>query len=167
MMNDDLLGTYLNDHLAGSVLAIETIVHCRDHNAPVSLKPALEALRIEIEEDRTVLKELIERVEAKQAIAKKAVAWLAEKASRVKVGGFSNEPEQVAFLRLQQLDLLYTGVSGKLALWKALEAVAANDARISLIDLESLTRRAESQLRRIEEYRIEAAREAFLNQTPT
>ncbi len=44
-MHDELLGTYLNDHLAGSELAIETLEHCRDHNADEPLKARLEELR--------------------------------------------------------------------------------------------------------------------------
>lgn len=160
-MSDELLGTYLNDHLAGSELAIETLEECRDHNADELLKTRLEELRIEIEEDRRVLKALIERIEAKQPAIKKAAAWMAEKASRMKLGGGGSDPHETAFRRLQQLELLLTGVNGKNALWRSLEMLSVADSRLADQDYTTLQQRAESQFSRIEEYRIEAVRETF------
>jgi hypothetical protein len=89
-------------------------------------------------------------------LAKVTGAWLAEKAGRLKLNGslLSYSP----LSRLEELELLALGVEGKLRLWLALQ-------RAEVVrgghDLESLVKRARSQLRRLERYRLEAVEEAL------
>ncbi len=115
----------------------------------------------EIEEDRTVLKEIIERFEFKQNVLKKTAAWISEKAVRLKVGSESSEPHHVAFRMMEQLEALYLGINGKRSLWKLLDAVLSDDPRLSGVDLDDLLKRAESQLERVDRMRLEMASAAF------
>ena len=156
-MNDELLLTYLNDHLAGSVLGVEVGQHCRDDYADPELAAFLEGLLAEIEEDRVVLTDLIERLGGKQNVVKKSAAWLSEKATRLKMLG--SAPASVAFSRMEQLELLMLGIRGKLALWTVLESLA--DGRLKGTDWAKLKRRAADQVERVDRHRILAAREAF------
>ena len=102
----------------------------------------------EIESDRQTLRDLITALGLRPSPLKTVMAWLGEKAARVKlsdraVGGSS-------LSRLLELELLITGVSGKLQLWRALAAVAGADPRLGQFDFIALGQRAEAQRRRLE-----------------
>ncbi|MGC1274970.1 MAG: hypothetical protein WBC44_14790 [Planctomycetaceae bacterium] len=160
-MNDELLISYLNDHLAGSVIAIEMGEHCRDNHAGSELAEFLDGLLREIESDRTVLKDLIGRLGGDQDAAKKSAAWLGEKAGRLKLRG--DAPAEIALSRLEQLEVLMLGIRGKLGLWDVLERLAATEERLQSFDWAKLQRSAADQVERVDGQRIRASQEAFLS----
>lgn len=162
-MNNALLLSYLNDHLAGSVVAVEMGDHCRDNHADAELVAFLDGLLGEIEEDRNVLKDLISRLGGEQSKTKKAGAWVTEKLGRLKMASGS-DPANVAFSRMEQLETLMLGIRGKLGLWEVLAELAPKDARLAGIDWDKLQQTATDQVRRTDEQRRRAAREAFLAQ---
>lgn len=161
-VNDEPLTTYLNDHVAGATLGKELVERCLSNNAKTPLGDFLAQLLSEIEEERAVLKDVLERLGSGANPVKTAVTWLGEKASRIKLsnplGAYSD------FNRLEELELLLLGVRGKLALWQALEAVA--DERLSSVDFAALSGRAKGQLEHIEQHRLSAARAAFAPTAP-
>jgi hypothetical protein len=152
------LRTYLNDHLAGSVMAVEVAERTIRENEGVPFAARLARLLEEIREDQAVLKALIGGIGAAQSPAKKAGAWLAAKAGRVKLGG-TDDPGELS--RLEVLEMLAMGIQGKRALWRALQVVTAKHAELRQLDLDSLERRAVEQHDQVEEMRLEAAREAL------
>ena len=90
---------------------------------------------------------------------KVAVGWGVEKASRFKPnGGLGYTP----LSRLEELEALLLGVTGKLGLWQALRRTHGDDPRLSGVDLQELAARARSQRRRLERLRTRAAREALV-----
>lgn len=101
---------------------------------------------------------LIEGLGSKENPLKKAGAWLAEKAGRMKLGG-TGDPGELA--RLEVLEALTMGIHGKRALWRALRVVAGKHPVIRGLDLDLLERRAVEQHDRVEEWRLEAAKEAL------
>ena len=157
-MSDGSVTTYLNDHLAGSVGAIELVERAIEENAGTLLARRLEEILKEIRKDQAVLQDLIERLGSKENRLKKAGAWLAEKAGRVKLGG-TGEPGELA--RLELLETLAMGIHGKRALWRALRVVALRYPVLQGVDLDLLERRAVEQHDRVEEWRLEAAREVL------
>lgn len=157
-MSDGSVTTYLNDHLAGSVGAIELVERAIEENAGTLLARRLEEILKEIRKDQAVLQDLIERLGSKENRLKKAGAWLAEKAGRVKLGG-TGEPGELA--RLELLEALAMGIHGKRALWRALRVVALRYPVLQGVDLDLLERRAVEQHDRVEEWRLEAAREVL------
>lgn len=157
-MSDEALSAYLNDHLAGSVGAIEMVERAIRENAGSLLARRLEGILEEIREDQAVLQDLIERTGSKENRLKKAGAWLAEKAGRVKLGG-TDEPTELA--RMEVLEALGMGIHGKRSLWRALRVVADRHAVLRGLDLDLLERRAVEQHDRVEELRLEAAREVL------
>ena len=157
-MSDGSLGTYLNDHLAGSVGAIEMVERAITENAGNLLGRRLEEILKEIKKDQAVLQDLIARVGSKENPLKKAGAWLVEKAGRMKLGG-TDEPGQLA--RLEVLETLAMGMQGRRALWRALRVVATKHPTLRDLDLDLLERRAVEQHDRVEEWRLEAAREVL------
>jgi hypothetical protein len=98
------------------------------------------------------------RVGSKENPLKKAGAWLAEKAGRVKLGG-TDKPGELA--RLEVLETLAMGMQGRRALWRALRVVANKHPVLRGLDLDLLERRAVEQHDRVEEWRLEAAREVL------
>src|SRR4051812_5158583 len=80
------LATYLNDHLAGSVVAIELIEHLEKVHAGSELAGKLSEIRAEILHDGAELQSLMERQRIEQSSARKAMAWLSEKFAEIKLG---------------------------------------------------------------------------------
>ena len=105
-----------------------------------------------------MLKGVIERLGTGESSLKKAGAWLAEKAGRVKLGG-TDEPGDLS--RLEVLEMLTTGVHGKRALWRALRVVAVRYEELRGLDLDLLERRAVEQHDELEAMRLEAAKAAL------
>ena len=157
-MSRDTLQTYLNDHLAGSVMAIELGERTIRENEGGPVAARLSPLVEQIREDQTVLKGVIERLGTGESSLKKAGAWLAEKAGRVKLGG-TDEPGDLS--RLEVLEMLTTGVHGKRALWRALRVVAVRYEELRGLDLDLLERRAVEQHDELEAMRLEAAKAAL------
>jgi hypothetical protein len=154
----DALRTYLNDHLAGSVMAIELCERTIGENEGTPFAARLGRLLEEIREDQTVLKGLIEGIGAGQNPLKMAGAWLAAQAGWLKLGG-TDEPGELS--RMELLEMLTTGIHGKRALWRALRVVAARYEELRGIDLDLLERRAVEQHEEVEEMRLEAVQAAL------
>jgi hypothetical protein len=160
-MQSKLLGIYLNDHLAGATagaaLAQRVIGSNRDKGA---YYPALSRVAEEIREDRASLLDIMSALKIGADPAKQALAWAAEKAGRLKMNGhlFSYSP----LSRLDELEFLALGVTGKLALWRSLELLAPREPRLHPERLAELIARAERQLAQIEACRLRAASDALL-----
>jgi hypothetical protein len=91
-----------------------------------------------------------------------AMAWVAEKVMRLKPNGnlFRYSP----LSRVLELEALTMGITGKLELWRSMEAVE-NGNRIPGFDFSELARRAEAQRDAVEDLRVSAAREALGDRT--
>lgn len=150
----DSLATYLHDHLAGSNFAIDLLEFLRDQHGGEPLSASAAALLAEVEEDRKVLQGLIDRLGEGYPVVKEAGAWLGEKVSRLKL-------KRGAFGSFEALEALSVGISGKLALWRALAIIAESDARVHGTNFDQLIGRAQAQHSRVEELRLQAARAAF------
>jgi hypothetical protein len=153
----DSLSTYLQDHLAGAVHAIELLEAMRDRHKDQPLGQFAAALLVEIAADRDTLRMIADRAGSGSSGAKEATAWLAEKVSRLKLRHGSENPLST----LEALEFLELGIHGKWALWRALGAVAPNDPRLQGNDFEHLAERARTQRGQVEERRLEAARSAL------
>lgn len=162
MLEEKSLQTYLSDHLAGSVVAIELIERCQKEHPGGDLGEFLPRLLADIREDQGVLKDLLRRLDSPEPSVKKAMAWLSEKALRLKPQGEALGYSSLALL--EDLEILTLGIRGKLGLWTVLQNLAAADERLYGIDFADLARRAREQHDEVESFRQEAARTAFLRQ---
>jgi len=150
----DLLNIYLNDHLAGSTAGVELARRLRGSNAEdPEFGPVLAELCAEIEADRETLKAVMERLGVGQGRFKPLAAVLAERLGRLKLNGQLRGYSPLS--RLDELELLQLGVTGKRRLWRALEHTHADD--LSSFELGALAERATSQLRRLEALHLKAA----------
>ena len=158
-MADKELDTYLNDHLGGATLGRDLAAQIWDRADGTPLGPVMARIAPEIEEDRRSLVDLMERLGTPASTVKQATTWATEKLSRVKFSGATaGEPDLGLFLALEALTL---GVTGKLALWTALDAIAADHLPLAETDLGTLIARARSQRETLEAERLAAARRAL------
>ena len=155
-MDTKLLGIYLNDHLAGSVVGVELAKRAAGQNEGSELGDFLAELAEDIEEDRNALKAIMDHLEVGESRVKMPIAWAAEKVGRLKLNGQLTGYSPLS--RLAELEGLALGVTGKLALWRSL---AATRSDLGSFGLETLIGRAESQRDGLEKYRVEAAKHAF------
>lgn len=158
-MSTKTLQVYLADHLAGSRYLLRLLERCREeHGDHAALDALLAELQGEVEEDRAVLRAMLVRVGGSVSTVKEAGAWVLEQASRIK----HLEPSRSAGSGLlERLETLVLGLSGKRALWRALEEISGGTGRFGGVSVELLRRRAEDQGNRVEEHRRRVAREVL------
>jgi hypothetical protein len=156
-MNTDQLGTYLNDHLAGSEAGLQLIARLAEDYPDTEFADGLRSLHAEIEEDQQELKRLLERVADGGSTIKQAAGWVAEKLTRLKLGLKTAEPLAL----FEALEALSLGILGKRALWRGLAVIAADTLDVGEINLADLERRALDQWERVEGWRLNAAERAF------
>ena len=158
-MSMEDLSSYLNDHLAGSVGALELLDRLIDVYKEKPLERFFGDLRNEIAADQETLKELIAKLGGKESTVRKAGAWIVEKLSRAKIQlSETREGELGLFLALEGLAL---GINGKRSLWRALAAASETAPHLRGPDYAMLEKRAAEQHDRVEAQRLEVARAVF------
>jgi hypothetical protein len=161
-MADKAIDVYLNDHLAGAMLGTDLAEQIQAQNDGTPLGDVMKSLAPQIEQDRQTLIGLMEQLDSSKNPVKQATAWVAEKASRVKLSGMtSGEPELGTFMSLETLAL---GVRGKACLWTALKQVADQHPPIASLNLDELIDRAHTQQDVLERERLAAGRRALTAQ---
>jgi hypothetical protein len=153
------LAIYLNDHLAGSVVGTELAKRALRENRGSSFGEFLEWLLGQILEDRATLEHLMGELGVSESRLKRALALALERVGRLKLNGQLTGYSPLS--RLVELEGLVLGVTGKRALWIALQGIAETEPRLHRFDFDELRRRAEEQLAGLERLRLEAARLAL------
>jgi hypothetical protein len=154
------LVTYLNDHLAGSVSAIELLDFLIKTHADEPLAKFLQELRADIVADQDILKKIVQRFNANESAIRKAGAWLTEKIARLKLSAAGQKKWQLGLV--QALEVLVLGVTGKQLLWRALNASIGSSPLLRGVDLLRLEERAIEQIERLETQRLAIASEVLL-----
>jgi hypothetical protein len=154
-----LLGIYLNDHLAGAVGGGDLAQRLADAEASWVGGEDLAAIAAEVEEDRSALLSIMTALGVPVRRYKTVVAWMAEKVARLKPNGriFARSP----LSRVIELEMLRLGVAGKADGWRTLRALADTDQRLDAARLDELIDRARQQIDRLEQLRVRATAEAF------
>ena len=158
-MAENHLAAYLNDHLAGSVMAVDLLAQLEESHAGTDMARVFSELRADIEADRTELKALMNRLEIAESRSRKALAWSAAKLAEIKL---LIEDDASGPLRLLEgVEAVALGIDGKLALWRSLAAAAQVAPNLRGVNYERLVKRAEEQRRRAEEIRLSSAKAAL------
>ena len=151
------LDSYLNDHLAGSVSALELLEHwVRVHDGE-QLADFFRDIKAEVRQDQEKLREVMHSLGIEESNVRQAGAWAAEKVGRVRLMIAGDEPRSVGLMLT--LEGLIMGVTGKKLMWRAL--AAANLPQLNSYHFEEVQRRAEQQIERLEAERMRAVPEAF------
>ena len=158
-MADEHIATYLNDHLAGSVVALELLDHLIATHSEADLTVFFRQLRADIAADRDELQGLMKHLDIGESRTRKASAWLAEKMTELKLR--FDDPKGGPLRLFESLEALSLGIEGKRSLWIALTAVAEKTPSLRILDYERLKQRAQGQRDRVERLRIGTASEAL------
>ena len=153
----DPLAIYLNDHMAGAGVAIDLLKTMKERHDDAALSQFAASILVEVEEDEETLRSIAKTIGSGSNVFKEAAAWLAEKASRLKLGTSSAGD----FGTFEALEFLSLGIQGKLSLWAALQLVSESDARLSVLDFEKLIARAKTQYGKVEERRLSVVANAL------
>ena len=156
-MNLSRLGlqTYLQDHLAASVAAVDLMAHLLQSKPSKDEEAMLVQLKAEVEEDRTLVEEVLTAQGGASSHIKGAGAWVVEKISRVKL--WTSKQETEALFWLQAYETLCLALRGKTALWRLLSAEGAPELPgTPKKSFEQRALRSERQEARVETARVKA-----------
>ena len=151
------LDSYLNDHLAGSISALELIAHWAEVHKGEPLGSFFVETEREIKADQDTLRDVMRTLGVEESKMRQAGAWVAEKVGRARLIIAGDEPGSLGLVLT--LEGLIMGVTGKKLLWRTL--ATANLSRLNSYNFEQLRRRAKQQVERIEAERIRAVSKAF------
>ena len=151
------LDSYLNDHLAGSISALEIIDHWAETHKGEPIGSFFVQTETEIKADQETLRGIMRTLEVEESKVRKAGAWAAEKLGRARLIIAGNEPGSLGLVLT--LEGLIMGITGKKLMWAAL--AAAKLPPLNTYNFAQLQRRAEQQIERLEAERISAVCEAF------
>jgi hypothetical protein len=153
----DLLKTYLQDHHAGATAGLELARRTAGANEDTEYGSELRRIADEIAEDREALERVMDHLDVDASKVKDSGAWVAEKVGRLKPNNrlLSYSP----LSRVIEIEGLVIGVTGKQALWEALQTAVGET--VDGVSFPELSARAADQRSRLEALRRKAASEAF------
>jgi len=151
------LATYLHDHLAASHFAVELLEGLAARHRGGPLGSFCEEILVQIREDQQTLESIIAKIGEAGYDSKDLAAWVAEKASRMKL----RQPNDGGLGTFEAVETLALGVRGKLALWELLPVVAQADYRLRDWDFTRLAARAGDQFSQLDDWRLKLAQETF------
>ena len=161
----DLLGIYLNDHLAGATGGVGLARRMAAAADPGSESAkVLSTLVAEITQDRLALLTIMGTLEIPVRGYKVFAGWAGEKAGRAKLNGHLLTRSPLS--ALEETELLRLGVEGKAAGWRTLRTVAERDSRLDPAQLDELLARAARQSDELESLRVRIAAQVLAG-TPT
>src|SRR6267154_5552695 len=151
------LDSYLNDHLAGSISALELIAHRVKVHKGEPLGSFFVEIERKIKADQDTLRDVMRTLGVEESKVRQAGAWAAEKVGRARMMIAGDEQGSLGLVLT--LEGLIMGVTGKKLMWRAV--AAAKLPRLKSYNFEQLQRRAEQQIERIEAERLSAVRQVF------
>ena len=162
MINEGRLGTYLQDHYAGSAAGIELFRRAADQQTDPVARTVLTAMAEDVENERAVLERCLQAVGSKPDPVKTASAWLAEKLGRLKPNGELLRRSPLS--DVVELEALQLAVEGKAAGWRVLRTLSEQEDRFDTAEFDRLLTAAEEQIDKLEELRLTAADRVFRHQ---
>ena len=151
------LDSYLNDHLAGSISALELIAHWAEAHKGEPLGSFFVKTEREIKADQETLRDVMRTLGVEESKVRQAGAWVAEKVGRARLVIAGDEAGSLGLVLT--LEGLLMGVSGKKLMWRALATLKLPG--LNGYNFEELQHRAEQQVEWVEAERISAVRQAF------
>lgn len=152
----DLLGIYLNDHLAGATCGVGLARRMASAADPGSESArVLSTLVAESTQDRVALITIMGKLGIPIRGYKVFAGWVGEKAGRAKLNRHLLTRSPLS--ALEETELLRLGVEGKAAGWRSLRSLAERDSRLDADRLDELLDGAKRQSDMLETLRIAVA----------
>lgn len=157
---DENLERYLNDHLAGSVAAVDTIELLADRSENEDDRKFYTNLLAKVEKDREVLGNLLKKAGQDRSGFLEAAGELTAKASRLKLRWEGLSTGSLGLL--EAIEMLALGIEGKRRLWLLLGGIASSIPEWEGTDFKALEADAKAQGEAVEQRRILAGKAAFI-----
>ena len=122
---DQLLATYLNDHLMGASAGVDLFRRVAGGYSDHDTRGQLSELADEVADDRDSLLVIMAQLDIKPQTHRMIAGRLVEKVGRLKMNG--TVLKRSPLTDLIELEGLRIGVEGKLAMWRALQAGLHDD----------------------------------------
>ena len=157
--NAELLGVYLNDHLAAATGGIELVGRMISVHRGSRWEPPLQQLLTELREEKSSLLDVARALGVPVRQYKQLGVWVAEKVSRVKLNGrlLSRSP----LSDLVEFEFLASAVRGKRSGFETLRIAAEVDDRLPKAELDRLIDQAHRQYEWLTRARREVAAAVF------
>ena len=157
--NADLLGIYVNDHLAAATGGVELVARMLSRHRGTPYEPKLEQLLDELREERAAHVAMAGALGIPVRAYKQLGTWVAEKVSRAKLNGrlLSRSP----LSDLVEFEFVATAVLAKRAGFETLLELAPVDPRLDRAMLERLVAQADDQHKWLADARREVAARVF------
>jgi hypothetical protein len=160
----DLLGIYLNDHLAGATGGTQLARRAAGGAGGTAASGDLRRFAAEVAQDRATLLQIMVALGIPVRRYKVYAAWIGEKAGRLKFNGHLTSRSPLS--SLEELEMLRLGVEGKAAGWRTLRDLAGQHPRLDPGQLDELIARAQRQSGLLEELRVRAAADVIAAARP-
>jgi hypothetical protein len=155
----ELLGIYLNDHLAGAAGGTELARRAARSQRGSSGDRDLDRLAREVAEDLGSLRDIMRGLGVPARRYMVVAGWLGEKAGRLKTNGRLVRRSPLS--SLLELEAMRLGVEGKASGWRTLRELADSDERLDADRLDTLLERAREQATMLEDLRVRRATEVL------
>jgi hypothetical protein len=157
--NADLLGVYVNDHMAAATGGVELVSRMLSRHSGSPYEPHLEKLLDELREERSAHVAMAGALGIPVRTYKQLGTWVAEKLSRAKLNGrlLSRSP----LSDLVEFEFIATAVLAKRAGFETLLELAAVEPRLDRALLERLVTQADEQHQWLADARREVAARVF------
>ena len=155
----DLLGIYLNDHLAGATGGAELARRMASSQRSTPAGTTLGDLARDVAADRAALISIMKALGVPVRRYKTGLGWVGERIGRLKLNGHLITRSPLS--SLEELELLRLGAEGKAAGWRTLRVLADSDHRVDARQLDELLGRARSQVEILENLRVKAANDVI------
>ena len=157
--NTELLGVYLNDHLAAATGGIELVGRMIGVHRGSRWEPPLQQLLTELREEKSSLLDVARALGVPVRQYKQLGVWVAEKVSRVKLNGrlLSRSP----LSDLVEFEFLASAVRGKRSGFETLRIAAEVDDRLPKAELDRLIDQAHRQYEWLTDARRDVAAAVF------
>lgn len=143
-MSDPHVGTWLNDHHALAIGAIELARRCRRENAYAPYAEKLDHVIRELETTKSCIEEVLDDMDRTPDRIKDVASWLAEKFGRLKLN--NRLTSYSALSRLEELETLLVMCASIGVMWRSLERVRGADAKPGGVHLTARAEAMESTL---------------------
>lgn len=151
------LQRYLNDHLAGSEVALKLVDHLIKSTEGEHGNGFLRGLRRTIRDDQSRLRDLMKAADVEPSALLRLAGNIAGATGRMKL---RIDPNGLG--TFEALEMLALGIQGKRLLWRILDEISSHYPQWKEVDFIKLERDAVVQRNAVEMLRQEAGRETLI-----
>ena len=159
LRNPELLGIYVNDHLAAATGGIELVSRMLSRHRGTPLEQKLEGLLDELREERGVLASSMQALELPVRQYKLVASWVGEKLARLKLNGHVLTRSPLS--DLIEFEFIATAVLAKRCGFETLRVIAAADQRLDAERIDAMIAQADKQHDWLADARREMAARVF------